>query len=130
MFGVISILFGAGFFAVNWNRVTQKEKKEIVDALDRALTRTQYHIDNTRTADGENVASTELYDLWNEVANRIRPYDRHNAYTFKAKSKYWLTPNSWYQELDNKDSEQRLKISLSEVTKQYWKLRTIWKIDN
>tara|TARA_B100000446_G_C10470139_1_gene312177 strand:+ start:562 stop:984 length:423 start_codon:yes stop_codon:yes gene_type:complete len=108
---------------------SNERKREIINAIDSALIRTRHHIANSRTKDKERIASTELYEKWNNVANLIEPYDKENAEIFYEKSKYWLNPGQWIEQVYDEKNRNHLKMALDEVNRELWKLKTIWNID-
>lgn len=124
---VIGATVSGILYAIEQYNATKKEKKKILEALLEAIELTKHHLENSDTSEEETRASTELYKAWKRLSDRIKKFDENNARAFEDKSKYWLKPNTWIQEVCNKDEKRRLEMTLENVNVQYWKLKTIWK---
>ncbi len=108
---------------------TRKEKEHIIQLFWQAIRLTKHHINNSRTQEGEDQVSVELYKTWMAVSNSIKPYDRENSKLFEEKAEYWLEPGTWSEELRRLDDEYGIKMQLSNVESQYWTIKTIWEIE-
>ncbi len=101
-------------------------KRRIVDALERAIANTEYHIQHTRE-NGADKASIDLYNYWNTLATEIEPYDKERAEIFRMKSKYWKDPSFWLSQIKEGRIKRNLSTSLKNVKLDYWNLKTRWK---
>lgn len=123
----ISLFIGGTFYTIDQIQASTREKRGILNALDESIRLTEYHVATSRTEDDQLIPQTELYQAWNRLADTIRPYDNDLADTFKYKSELWLNPNTWADQIEPTE-EERLRMSLSQLRTDYWRLKTIWNL--
>ena len=108
------------------SKASKIEKKRIVDALERAIANTEFHIDTTRES-GIDKASIELFNIWNELATEVEPFDGARADIFREKSYYWKNPELRLSQREKGQIRKSLETRLEKVKLDYWKLKTLWK---
>jgi hypothetical protein len=111
-------LLGPFFQSMESRHVKFKDKSDAISALKDALRMTKQHISETRVEDFGDAESRVLSELWSKAARLIRPFDPIFAGALEDKSDYWVNPQMFKREIEERSRAFNYRFRIHEVEKR------------